>query len=639
MPEEKNPSPFCKDSQNTSHEKSEFLKKSSCVLTIEKEEQGSIFDVDSGLFSQGNNVVKTDTETEKQSPCTSSQGKSVLKMVWETAKEPGNRNRQKKRNDSEGETLCVIPEQKNSSASCEDSQYTEQERSDVLEKSGVLTIEGEGQVSIMDANSSLRCQGNGILEMDTEMTKGPPSQCIVGNKQGEKKDGQKEIPDSKGETSYVILEQKNSSSSCEDSQDTKHEKSEVLEKSACVLAVGGKGQGSIMGANSNFLCQGNSVLEIDTEMAEYPPSQLVKGRKRGTKKNRQKKRHDSEGETLSVIPEQKNPSTSCESSQNTSAPAVCNLVVENGEKSEEKWEKVMAEDTPSQPVKGRRRSKKKNRQKRRHYSEGETLSVIPEQKNSSPSCESNQNASAPAVYNVVAENGEKTEEKLEKVMPEMAKDPPSQPAKGRKWRQDSEGETLSVILEQKNPSPSCESSQNASCPAVYNMVGRESTDETKVVENGEKPEEKLEKVMAEMAEDPPSQPVRSLVASSTSSEVERIASAVNSCLSVTKGSNDIEVSYSLVIRASIGASRRKLLILDVNGLLADVIFKAQVEQRPDIWIARRAIFKRPFCDDFLRFCFENFDVGVWSSRSAKYLYELTDYLLADMSPKLLFCWS
>ncbi|KAH6766768.1 Haloacid dehalogenase-like hydrolase superfamily protein [Perilla frutescens var. hirtella] len=30
---------------------------------------------------------------------------------------------------------------------------------------------------------------------------------------------------------------------------------------------------------------------------------------------------------------------------------------------------------------------------------------------------------------------------------------------------------------------------------------------------------------------------------------------------------------------------------------------------------RRAIFQIPFCDVFMKFCFQNFAVGVWSSRS------------------------
>ncbi|KAL3719284.1 hypothetical protein ACJRO7_004268 [Eucalyptus globulus] len=84
--------------------------------------------------------------------------------------------------------------------------------------------------------------------------------------------------------------------------------------------------------------------------------------------------------------------------------------------------------------------------------------------------------------------------------------------------------------------------------------------------------------------------------------------------------------------------RRKLLILDINGLLADIVSPPPKDYKADINIARRAVFKRPFCIDFLKFCFERFDVGIWSSRNKKNVERVVDYLLGDMKHKLLFCW-
>ncbi|MCD7450931.1 hypothetical protein HAX54_009077 [Datura stramonium] len=84
--------------------------------------------------------------------------------------------------------------------------------------------------------------------------------------------------------------------------------------------------------------------------------------------------------------------------------------------------------------------------------------------------------------------------------------------------------------------------------------------------------------------------------------------------------------------------RRKLLILDVNGLLADVVNPPPKDGRPDACFARRAIFKRPYCNDFLKFCFERFDVGIWSSRSKRIIVKVVDYLLGSLKHKLLFCW-
>ncbi|GAB4860889.1 hypothetical protein Ancab_036050 [Ancistrocladus abbreviatus] len=85
-------------------------------------------------------------------------------------------------------------------------------------------------------------------------------------------------------------------------------------------------------------------------------------------------------------------------------------------------------------------------------------------------------------------------------------------------------------------------------------------------------------------------------------------------------------------------SRRKLLILDLNGLLADIVPYCSDRYTPNKTISSKAVFKRPFCDDFLQFCFERFDVGIWSSRTRKNVAALVDFLLGATKQKLLFCW-
>lgn len=89
-------------------------------------------------------------------------------------------------------------------------------------------------------------------------------------------------------------------------------------------------------------------------------------------------------------------------------------------------------------------------------------------------------------------------------------------------------------------------------------------------------------------------------------------------------------------------SRKKLLILDVNGLLVDFVNYFPKGHTPDTVISKKAgnscylnsilrfmlfkscnlcglflspVFKRPYCDEFLQFCFDRFNVGVWSSRT------------------------
>ncbi|GMP30749.1 hypothetical protein CsSME_00005272 [Camellia sinensis var. sinensis] len=111
------------------------------------------------------------------------------------------------------------------------------------------------------------------------------------------------------------------------------------------------------------------------------------------------------------------------------------------------------------------------------------------------------------------------------------------------------------------------------------------------------------------------------------------------CLAVlNREDNFVEVSHPSPERLPVACLRRKLLILDLNGLLADIVCPPPKECKADTNISRRAIFKRPFCNDFLKFCFERFDVAIWSSRTKKIIDGVVDYLLGDMKCKLLFCW-
>ncbi|KAI5432277.1 hypothetical protein KIW84_036139 [Lathyrus oleraceus] len=85
---------------------------------------------------------------------------------------------------------------------------------------------------------------------------------------------------------------------------------------------------------------------------------------------------------------------------------------------------------------------------------------------------------------------------------------------------------------------------------------------------------------------------------------------------VTKLSVDDEKQEEVInlCISSIGSSRKKLLVLDINGLLADIVSPPPKNVTRDTTISRKAVFKRPFYLEFLNFCFERFDVAVWSSR-------------------------
>ncbi|XVF60699.1 hypothetical protein PTKIN_Ptkin08bG0069300 [Pterospermum kingtungense] len=99
--------------------------------------------------------------------------------------------------------------------------------------------------------------------------------------------------------------------------------------------------------------------------------------------------------------------------------------------------------------------------------------------------------------------------------------------------------------------------------------------------------------------------------------------------------NDVSLA---ILKNPVWQLRKKLLVLDLNGLLADIVDRPPKNYKADAHIAGRAIFKRSFCDSFLRFCCERFEVGIWSSRNRKNLDRFIDFLMGDMKCKLLFCW-
>ncbi|PWA67221.1 FCP1-like domain, HAD-like domain protein [Artemisia annua] len=85
-------------------------------------------------------------------------------------------------------------------------------------------------------------------------------------------------------------------------------------------------------------------------------------------------------------------------------------------------------------------------------------------------------------------------------------------------------------------------------------------------------------------------------------------------------------------------SRKKLLVLDVNGLIVDIVAHPDEKYKPDTIIGRKAVYKRPYCDEFLKFCFERFNVGVWTSRTRRNIERVLDFLMKDTQKQFIFCW-
>ncbi|PKA65881.1 hypothetical protein AXF42_Ash010290 [Apostasia shenzhenica] len=125
-------------------------------------------------------------------------------------------------------------------------------------------------------------------------------------------------------------------------------------------------------------------------------------------------------------------------------------------------------------------------------------------------------------------------------------------------------------------------------------------------------------------------------------ETEQEASL--SCCCTSEDSPCLEVKEAQELksiqpeRLLTSCTRKKLLVLDLNGLLADIVNDYRPAYRVEKKVGGKPIFKRPFCDDFLKFCFENFDIGIWSSRRKYNVESAVDYLMGEFKHNLLFCW-
>ncbi|KAF9588305.1 hypothetical protein IFM89_008722 [Coptis chinensis] len=96
----------------------------------------------------------------------------------------------------------------------------------------------------------------------------------------------------------------------------------------------------------------------------------------------------------------------------------------------------------------------------------------------------------------------------------------------------------------------------------------------------------------------------------------------------------------LIERPLISKTKQKLVILVINGLLLHIGNKFDIlsDCIADKFISGKAILKTQSCVDFMKFCFQRFNVGVWSSRTKQNLDGVLDIAMGDMKSQLLFCW-
>ncbi|GFP92624.1 hypothetical protein PHJA_001406600 [Phtheirospermum japonicum] len=60
--------------------------------------------------------------------------------------------------------------------------------------------------------------------------------------------------------------------------------------------------------------------------------------------------------------------------------------------------------------------------------------------------------------------------------------------------------------------------------------------------------------------------------------------------------------------------------------------------RPDVVYGKFLVFKRPICTEFLKFCFERFDVALWSSAREHNIEGVLSNITGGTRGKLVFMW-
>ncbi|KAK9290082.1 hypothetical protein L1049_008246 [Liquidambar formosana] len=89
--------------------------------------------------------------------------------------------------------------------------------------------------------------------------------------------------------------------------------------------------------------------------------------------------------------------------------------------------------------------------------------------------------------------------------------------------------------------------------------------------------------------------------------------------------------------------RKKLLVLCLGGFLNHRVYhhdKPNIPKYrpPDASYDSYLVYKRPFCDEFVKFCFERFEVGLWSSSNKWNIDKVLDCAMKGVKDKLLFVW-
>ncbi|CAJ2665712.1 unnamed protein product [Trifolium pratense] len=83
--------------------------------------------------------------------------------------------------------------------------------------------------------------------------------------------------------------------------------------------------------------------------------------------------------------------------------------------------------------------------------------------------------------------------------------------------------------------------------------------------------------------------------------------------------------------------KNKLIVFYLNGVLVDCV-TVDKKLNPDFVFNKTVVFTRPSYLEFLEFCFDNVEVGIWSSKFKTNIDKILDFFMKDLKHKFLFRW-
>ncbi|XP_022143931.1 uncharacterized protein LOC111013724 [Momordica charantia] len=111
-----------------------------------------------------------------------------------------------------------------------------------------------------------------------------------------------------------------------------------------------------------------------------------------------------------------------------------------------------------------------------------------------------------------------------------------------------------------------------------------------------------------------------------------------------RGDEGEELHLELSLQKLNLGPKKKLLILGLGGFLCHRVFRydrSKFPKRrtcPDASYGSFHVYKRPHCEEFIKFCLERFEVGIWSSAREWYMNNALDSIMIGLRGKLLFAW-